>query len=131
MFDNILVNEICPSCGKMGEWDWKTKDLACVLDCYRPLPNCWETGDLLRPFRIGLPVYRAFPLDKSAGVWENQAERTEAQATIPEEFIGKLNYVDVVGSCPHCGEFYQGRMRVDKDGHLREGIECLRSGRSK
>ena len=122
MFDTVLMFLQCPGCGSRNHWSAQTKDLACALHTYRPLSEDWETNTSGgRPFRSGLPVFREFPFDKAAAVWVDQAERTEAAATLPLEYQEQLNFVTVSADCPKCGRWYHGKIRVEK-GRLVGGI---------
>ena len=130
MFDDIEVSVSCPKCGKWATCDAQTKDLDSRLSTYRPLSEDWETGsEFGRKFREGLPVYPRFPFDRSHTVWANQAEKIEAQATIPEEFWGKLNFVSVVAICSKCSAFFDGKIKVKND-KLIGGIYDVKERRS-
>lgn len=118
MFDDISVYMVCPKCGKFGDMGTQTKDLTCALYQYVPLDEDWETCQIpfcSKEFREGLPVFAKFPKDKEHTVWENQAERIEAHATIPDEYVGQLNYINVHGSCKNCQSFYNGKIKVVGD----------------
>ncbi len=117
MFDTIQVYQRCPYCGGWQGFAAQTKDLFCIMSHYTPLNADWETSDLGKKMRTGLPVFPQFPLDKTAKVWRDQAELIEARATIPEEYHGKLNYVSVIVHCEKCGVWFRGKVVV-KDGKL-------------
>lgn len=117
MFDDISVYMECPFCHNFAGFEAQTKDLDCAMFHYRPLPNNWFMGKLERKFRVGLPVFAKFPLDKEAGVWESQAERAEAEATIDAELADQLKYINVITDCPKCGKWFDGKIRI-KDSKL-------------
>ena len=113
MFDDIKVYMECPLCHKFVGFNAQTKDLDCAMFQYRPLPDDWFTNQLKKKFRVGLRVFPKFPLDKEAEVWENQAERTEAEATIDDEFANQLKYINVIASCPQCLKYFNGKIRIE------------------
>lgn len=98
MYDTIYTWMRCPYCGHTGMFEAQTKDLDKVLFGYRTLDKEWNTSKLGKKFRNDMPVTIAFPKDKENKVWKSQAERTEAQATVPKEYQ-KLKYVLVTASC--------------------------------
>lgn len=111
MFDRISVFQQCPSCRKWQTFEAQTKDLDCILESYRALPADWETSDLQKPFRQGLPVARKFPFDREQTVWKNQAERIEAAAQIPDKYVGKLNFVEISVICA-CRATFRGKIKI-------------------
>lgn len=118
MTDYVRVLVCCPGCGLCGLVLAHTNDLGRLGFTYSPLPLNWETFEFGKLFRTGLPVHPEFPLDKSAEIWKDQAEKIEAQATILKGFWGKLNYITVSWQCSCCREFYTGRIQV-REGKLR------------
>lgn len=123
MFDSVWVRATCPACGKEGFVEAQTKNLDCDLASYEALSLDWETNEHLgKPFRSGLPVFPAFPLDKSAAVWANQAEKMEAQATPPKEKGEQLRYIVVHEICKQCGAFWEGKVMI-VDGLLRSPVQ--------
>ena len=107
MFDSIYVVQECPYCRKYGELATQTKDLNNVMWQFTAISSIPEMLD-----RTKLPVFKKFPLDKEAEVWASQAERIEAAATIPKEYQGKLNYVDVAAICCFCNGFFRGKIAI-------------------
>ena len=118
MFDSVIVYMSCPKCQWWGAFNFQTKDLECLMDTYHPLDKDWETSDLQRKFRKGLPVFKKFPLDKEQDVWLDQAERIEAQATLEAPYDTQLKFVNVYTSCDNCNEWTEGTITVT-DGKLR------------
>lgn len=112
MFDTIMVYMECPLCGKSSTIDAQTKDLDCCLHTYYPLDEDWETGTWGKEMRKGLSVFPQFPLDKSAAVWADQAERIEAKATIGEDYQGQLNFVTVIAECKKCNKYFDGKVAI-------------------
>lgn len=98
MFDTVNVWGKCPYCHQHQYYDAQTKDLDNCLHTFDALHKDWYKGKLERKFRLGLPVFKHFPLDKEDKVWKNQAERIEAQATVSPQFR-KLKYVEVCICC--------------------------------
>lgn len=99
LFDTIEVYMKCPYCERPAILEAQTKDLDKSLHHYRTLRDDWFKDKIFgKPFRKKLPVFRKFPMDKSATVWKNQAERREAAASIPDTYK-KLKYVNVIASC--------------------------------
>lgn len=98
MFCSIYLYQECPYCKKVQHFEAQTKDLRNALDEYVPLPDDWFKSQIERKFRLGLPVFPQFPMDKEHTVWKNQAERTEAQATVPKEF-SHLKFVSIIADC--------------------------------
>ena len=115
MFDDVSVYMECPFCHKFVGFNAQTKDLECCMFSYSPLPDDWYTSKFGKKFRAGLPVFSKFPLDKEAGVWKDQAERIEAQATIDAKFSNQLKYITVFADCPKCGKFFDGKIRIEGD----------------
>ena len=126
MFDEAEVFQPCPKCGKWVTLDLQTKDLACLLSHYRPLPDDWLTNqatDLTggKKLREQSPVFPKFPKDKEHTPWKNQAERIEAAATLEEPYASQLKFVEFYGSCPKCQTYLRGKIRVENGmliGHL-------------
>ena len=112
MFDSIYVFMLCPYCKRYGNFEAQTKDLDNEMWSFTAMFLIPDTLD-----RTQIPVFKKFPLDKEAGVWASQQERTEAAATIPKEYQGKLNCVDVVTSCPKCDIYFKGKIAI-KDNRL-------------
>ncbi len=117
MYDDISIFQVCPVCGELHDLGCQTKDLDCNLWHFRALAEDWFTSEGGRKLREGLPIFPQFPLDKSHTLWKDQAEKTEAEATIPEPFAGKLNYVSVIGSCASRNKYFTGKIAI-KDGML-------------
>ena len=117
MYDRIGVFQPCPFCGELQRFVAETKDLDCLMYTYESLPKNWYSDEWGRKFRAEISVFKKFPKDKAADVWKNQAEWIEAAATIPDECIGKLNYVDVSARCVKCGKRFTGKIQI-KDGKL-------------
>lgn len=118
MFDSTSVYMNCPICHQWGHFDLQTKDLACGMDIYTPLPEDWFTNPEegvggQRKFRLKLSVYPKFPKDKEQTVWENQAERAEASASLEEPYASQLIYVNFYGNCPLCKAWLEGKIRVE------------------
>lgn len=111
-FDMIIVYMRCPYCKRMESFDAQTKDLGSSMFTYHTIPKDWFTNEMERKMRKTLPVFSQFPLDKEAKVWKNQAERKEAQATIPEEYL-KKKFVNVIADChsPECQAWADERDR--------------------
>jgi hypothetical protein len=87
----------CPYCGELFSISAQTKDLGEGMFTYCILPEDWETNKLNKKFREGLQVFPQFPLDKESK-WIDQAERREAEATVPDEYK-TLKYIRVTGEC--------------------------------
>lgn len=117
MFDDVQVFMQCPFCLEYGKVCAQTKDLERELSQYVPLPQDWFTSKQGKEFRTSLPVFPSFPLDKEHLVWENQAERREAQATPSPEFGNQLKYIIAYGQCPSCSKWIEGKIRLE-DGKL-------------
>ena len=117
MFDNVRVVMACPFCRKYSHIEAQTKDLNCVMYSYTALAADWYRSDLKKKWRESLPVAPRFPLDKSAEVWANQAEQIEAEATIPEEYHGKFNFIEIIANCKTCGKYFRGKLAI-QDGKL-------------
>ena len=125
MFDDIATYMLCPFCGKHGNMGAQTKDLSSDLFCYRPLDEDWYTSSSVwgRKLRLGLPVFPRLPKDKSCDAWKDQAEKIEAEATIPDEYIGQLNYINVSATFPHCNVDFRGKVKIVEDklvGHIHD-----------
>jgi len=116
MFDNIMIYSHCPKCG-VDVTGLQTKDLLCVMHTYRPLSSDWETSDLGKKFRQGLPVYPHFPFDKEHTAWKDQAERIEAQAMLPLPYSEQLKFVHCYTICTGCQAWLTMNIPV-KDGKL-------------
>ncbi len=100
-YDTINVYQQCPYCHRYQSFDAQTKDLGSSMYCYDTLSEKWFKKSKKwneRKFRLGLPVFPRFPKDKSAKVWKSQAERIEAEATVPEEFKN-LKFISVIADC--------------------------------
>ena len=116
MFDYVNAGGTCPKCGKLRIFECQTKDLdpgGGQVYHFRSLPEHWLEPDTLfgRAFRRATSVFPEFPYDKSPSVWNDQAERIEAAATIPEELWDKLNFIEVVFVCS-CGAAFRGKLAV-------------------
>jgi hypothetical protein len=104
MYDTIHVYQRCPYCGKHQSFDAQTKDLDDAMWNFYSLPDDWfvkkpnSFGSPQRKFRLGLPVFKEFPMDKADKVWKNQAERREASATVPKKYK-QLKSVGVIVDC--------------------------------
>ncbi len=118
MYDSVIVYMTCPKCQRWGSFDFQTKDLACFMDTYHPLDKDWGTAKFQKEFREGLPVFRKFPFDKEQNVWANQAERTEAQATLEAPYDTQLKFISVYTSCGKCKAWIEGTIAVI-DGKLK------------
>jgi len=101
-FDTIDVFMKCPYCGDFRTFDAQTKDLGSKMYYYDALSSNWfakgKKGFLEKKFRMGMCVFKKYPLDKSAKVWKSQGERIEASATVPKEFA-HLKFVSVRADC--------------------------------
>jgi len=99
-FDTISIFCECPYCGRIQLFDAQTKDLGRGMYYYSALNQDWFNEDAFmgKEFREGFPVFPKFPNDKSYKVWKNQAEKTEAAATVPDEFQN-LDFVEVITGC--------------------------------
>ena len=117
MFDDVSVFMPCPFCGRYGMVEAQTKDLESCMYHYRPLADDWLSSQLGKKFREGLWVFPKFPLDKGHSVWQNQAERIEAEATPSAEFGEQLKYINAYGKCPNCKKRIEGKIKL-QDGKL-------------
>lgn len=116
LFDTVHVYALCPNCGNRV-WEIQTKELENCLWDFRALPADWEEegGLFNRVVSQRRPVLPHFPLDKSHTVWANQAEKAEAEASLPEPYASQLKFVTGKGQCRKCGCFFTGKVAV-KDG---------------
>jgi len=122
MFDEVSVYQSCPKCEQWVRLNLQTKDLACQMDNYTPLPNDWFTNQEesiggQKKFRERMLVFPKFPKDKEHTVWKSQAERREAAATLEEPYANQLKFVNFYGSCPNCNSRLDGKIKVE-DGML-------------
>jgi hypothetical protein len=93
----------CPYCGKYDSFDAQTKDLGRNMFRYR----AYDKDQLLD--RTTLPVFKAFPLDRSDKDWKSQDELMRAEATIPLEY-SDCKYITVIASCNSVDcQFYSDR----------------------
>ena len=126
VFDDITVYMGCPFCGEFVGFATQTKDLGCGMFHYYSLPDNWFISEMGRKFRTGLSVFPSFPLDKGASVWESQAEKTEAQATIDAEIASQLKYVNITTDCPKCCKYFDGKIHIQGDklmGEIYDAVE--------
>lgn len=122
MFDDVSLFMPCPECNQYSTFDLQTKDLECSLYQYRPLNEDWFTNPDegfcgQKKLRDKLPVFPSFPYDKSAEVWANQSEQTEASAKPSEEIAKQLKYVIIYGDCPKCKAGIEGKIKIE-NGYL-------------
>lgn len=110
-FDTVKAWVECPYCRKEGKRIGLTKDLKRLGHTYSPIDQLEKIID-----RSEIPVSLAFPEDKAASVWESQRERSEAQATLPEQFHD-LDTVTVLFECTST----QCQFDSDREGILRQG----------
>lgn len=98
-YDTIMNFQICPYCHTFQSFEAQTYDLGSRMYIYDPLSVNWYKPKMLqKDFRTRISVFPKFPLDREHKVWKNQAERIEAEATVPDEFQ-KLKFVEVITSC--------------------------------
>jgi len=98
LYDTIYVYGTCPYCKEHDRFDAQTNDLDMCMHTYEALPADWYSDKWQRKMRVTLPVFKQYPLDKSARVWKNQAERTEAEATVSKDYFNR-KWIDVTLSC--------------------------------
>lgn len=120
-YDTLSLYGKCPACKREHYLDIQTKDLMCSMYDYVALPEDWFNDKLGQKFRKKMPVFPRYPLDKSSTVWKNQAERTEAMATIPtKEFKDEpLKCLRGLYSC-----FWKGKKFYDCE------VPILKKGRN-
>lgn len=140
MYDTIMVVQKCPYCKTFQNFECQTKDLDLLMYEFHPLDEDWEDPNAIsvvrKDFRVELPVFKNFPLDKEWKVWSNQAELIEARATLSEEFK-KLEFVEIATTCDSIwcyaharfhdkktmgyisgfGRYFEGKIKI-KDGKL-------------
>jgi len=97
LYDTISTYQPCPYCGHYQSFECQTKELGRNMFDYHALNKDWETNLLDKKMRITLPIFKHFPLDKPSQ-WENQAEKSEALATVPEKY-SKLNFIKIIADC--------------------------------
>ena len=114
MYDRIMVTQKCPYCKTLQTFECQTKDLDQLLYEFHPLDEGWEDPNTVsivrKDFRVGLPVFKNFPLDKEWTVWADQAEFIETRATLSDD-KKKLGYISGFG------RYFEGKIKV-KDGKL-------------
>jgi len=81
LYDTIYVYGTCPYCKEHDRYDAQTKDLDRCMYTYEALPADWYSDKW-----------------RSARVWKNQAERTEAEATVSKDYFNR-KWIDVTLSC--------------------------------
>lgn len=123
LYDTIRVHMRCPNCKIYEVFSAQTKDLGRCMYQYSSLPTDWfseEIGIIGKQFREKAPTFAMFPLDREHEVWENQAEKMEAQATVLDEYED-LEEVSVVFHCNRVyGKevpYYTGKIKI-QDGML-------------
>jgi hypothetical protein len=139
MYDIIMVFQKCPYCKTFQIFECQTKDLDKQMYVFHPLDESWEDNKAIsvvrKDFFAGLYIFKDFPLDKDCG-WTDQAEFTEARATLSEEFK-KLEFVEIATTCQSLwcyaharlhdkkkngyisgfGRYFEGKIKI-KDGKL-------------
>lgn len=118
LYDTIKVYMRCPYCGHHRIFYAQTKDLGENMHTYDALSEDWEDKESFggKKLRRKLPVFRRFPKDKSAKVWETQAEEAEAAAEVPDEFKNS----DHVGVTADCNSI-ECQFDADRDWIIRQG----------
>lgn len=98
LYDTIAIFTKCPICRNFHTIELQTKDLGRQMYNYDAISPIWESCTFGKRFRKKLKVFKATPNDKSAAVWKNQAEHSEALAKVPRKFY-HLKKIKVCGNC--------------------------------